>query len=176
MRLKCPVKKLYERRKRRCVFGGNGREDSLIGQKTLSSQGLQLNKEHLSWQQLTRATIKTRLCVTKASMWGIMFIALLFIMYVRVNVFIWPLLGSGARSSIPWKITGGSPCEHLGSGCQRERNNNSLWCLPHALCDAFFFRPSSDVLEAGQEMGEKRKKETRAKESEWERGKSESWS
>lgn len=146
MPLKCAVKKLYERRKRRCVFGGNGREDSLIGQKSLSLQGFRLNKEHLSWQRLTRAAIKTRLCVTKASMWGIMFIALLFIMYVRVNVFIWPLLGSGARSSIPWKITGGSPCEHLGSGCQRERNNNPLWCLPHALRDANSFFSDYFVL------------------------------
>ncbi len=87
-------------------------------------------------------------------------------------------LGSGAWSS---KITGGSPCEHLGSVLQRESNNNPLYDVFHMLpmtLSHFFLTILSFIRCAGSwaRRREKREKETRVKESEWERGKSESWS
>lgn len=102
-----------------------------------------------------------------------MFIALLFIMYVRANMFIWPLFGSRAWSSIPWKITGGSPCEHLGSSFQRERNNNLLYDVFHmrSMTRTRFFFLFSDYFVLHQMCWSLGKKEGEEKERDKSEGK-----
>lgn len=135
----------------------------------------QQNKEHLSWQKPTGATIQTRLSVSVC----VSCLSLLFIMYVGANMFIWLHFGSGHWSSIPWKITGRSLCGHLAPAFQRERNNNCLCDIFHmhsvTLCSFFvwLFCASSGMLEVEPE-GRRREREKRVKESEWETGKSES--
>lgn len=121
----------------------------------------QQNKEHLSWQKPTGATIQTRPSVSVC----VSCLSLLFIMYVGANMFIWLHFGSGHWSSIPWKITGRSLCGHLAPAFQRERNNNCLCDIFHmhsvTLCSFFvwLFCASSGMLEVEREGRRRRERE-----------------
>lgn len=71
-----------------------------------------------------------------------MFIAPLFIMYVRANMSDCSLAQQLDPQFLERSLEG-LPCEHLGSGFQRERNNNPFYDAFHmrsmTLTDFFFF-------------------------------------
>lgn len=160
--------------KRRCVCGGKGRR---IKSKNVRSdrslhllQGLQQNKEHLSWQHLTGATINTRLRVRERA--GIMFITLLFIICMSEPICLYDRSLAPEHDPLfnPWMITAVSPSEHLGSSFQRERNNNPLYDVFHmrSMMRTCFFYFYYSVLHrmcwrSGKKEREEKKRQGRRK-------------
>lgn len=128
-----------------------------------SLPGRHWNKEYLSWQKPTGATITTRQHVCEGVKDHVFHSCLVC---QSPCVFIRPLFASTAWSSIGWKDHWSGPSVSTWLLIQR-KGNNSLWYLPHVLYGPHFCLFVCLLAGCVAFLGTRLRKKTKIREQGW---------